>query len=160
MSLDCMDCRASLAVTGTGSRSVCGIGPDAGGSQRQPVHGKEHQRRYRHCEERQRRGNPGNTAVPSPRALVPACGQPSGHLPRVLADAGEFRCEIDAVKEEHGCSRARRCRQGLGNHCPTHSKIRAVPQPPGPQKAAGCLEYLPRPLSHYLYCLCIVLCIH
>jgi hypothetical protein len=21
-------------------------------------------------------------------------------------------------------------------------------------------EYLPRPLSHYLYCLCIVLCIH
>jgi hypothetical protein len=31
MTSDCMDCRASLAVTGTGSRSVCGIGPDAGG---------------------------------------------------------------------------------------------------------------------------------
>ncbi|MFZ2902531.1 MAG: hypothetical protein WA012_06310 [Rhodoferax sp.] len=33
MTSDCMDCRASLAVTGTGSRSVCGIGPDTGGSQ-------------------------------------------------------------------------------------------------------------------------------
>jgi hypothetical protein len=38
MTSGCMDCRASLAVTGTGSRSVCGIGPDTGGiSMNSPV---------------------------------------------------------------------------------------------------------------------------
>ncbi|WP_422622758.1 hypothetical protein [Rhodoferax sp.] len=33
MSLDCMDCRATLAVTKALFKVVCGIRPDTGGSQ-------------------------------------------------------------------------------------------------------------------------------